>query len=162
VIVSADVAVKGDFLHYARGLKLAGQLKTVFFDKCHVSFTDTSYRQKLRKLWSLRYLDASLICLTATLPVQLKQTLQKRLCIPKALIFRRPTWRKTLRYSVVNTRTELATDVALKYAESLQLRAPQRDVIYVRSYKAGQALAEGLRCLFYKATAYDKATVLEG
>jgi hypothetical protein len=50
VIVSADVAVKGDFLHYARGLKLAGRLKTVFFNECYVSFTDIFYRQKLREL----------------------------------------------------------------------------------------------------------------
>jgi hypothetical protein len=74
VIVSADVAVKGDFLHYARGLELAGRLKAVFFNKCYVFFTDTFYWQKLRELWSLRYLDALLICLTATLLVQLKQT----------------------------------------------------------------------------------------
>jgi hypothetical protein len=32
----------------------------------------------------------------------------------------------------------------------------------MRSYKAGQALAKGLKYLFYKATAYNKATVLEG
>jgi hypothetical protein len=50
VIVSADVAVKGDFLHYARGLELASQLKAVFFDKCYVFFTNTSYQQKLREL----------------------------------------------------------------------------------------------------------------
>jgi superfamily II DNA helicase RecQ len=89
------------------------------------------------------------------------QTLRERLCIPKALIFRRPTWRKTIRYSAVDTGTALAADVAFEYAESLQLQPPQRGVVYVRSYKLGQALAEGLGCPFYKAKAYDKAAVLE-
>jgi hypothetical protein len=50
VIVSADIAIDGDFLYYARGLERAGRLKAVFFDKAHVSYTDTSYRQKLREL----------------------------------------------------------------------------------------------------------------
>jgi hypothetical protein len=50
VIVSANVTIKGDFLHYIKGLKLASQLKTVFFNKCYVFFTDTFYQQKLQEL----------------------------------------------------------------------------------------------------------------
>ena len=95
VIVSADVAVEDGFLHYAQGLQLAGRLRSVIFDECHVAFTDTSYRQRLRELWNLRYLDAPFICLTATPPVTLEQTLRERLCIPQAVIFRRRTWRRT-------------------------------------------------------------------
>ena len=45
IVVSADWAVQGEFLHYAKGLELSGQLAHVFFDKCYVAFTDTSYRQ---------------------------------------------------------------------------------------------------------------------
>ena len=56
LIVSADRAVEGDFLHYAKGLELSKQLAHVFFDECHVAVTDTSYRAKLRQLWQLRYL----------------------------------------------------------------------------------------------------------
>ena len=161
VVVSADVAVDGAFLHYAQGLQLAGRLRAVFFDEGHVSFTDTSYREKLRELWTLRYLDAPFICLTATLPVQLERTLRERLCLPRATIFRRPTWRRTLRYRVVDTGTDPAAEAAFEYADSLQLPPSRRGVIYVRSYKVGQALAEELGCPFYKAKAYDKATVLE-
>ncbi len=34
-------------------------------------------------------------------------------------------------------------------------------MIYVRSYKVGREVAESLGCPFYKAKAYDKASVLE-
>ena len=67
LIVSADRAVEGDFLHYAKGLELSKQLAHVFFDECHVAVTDTSYRAKLRQLWQLRYLQCRFTCLTATL-----------------------------------------------------------------------------------------------
>jgi len=52
-VVSTDQAVQGEFLHYAKGLELAH----VFFDKCHVAFTDTLSRERLRDLWTLRYLE---------------------------------------------------------------------------------------------------------
>jgi hypothetical protein len=57
IVVSADRAVQGEFLHYAVGLQQHQQLASVFFDECHVTFTDTSYRARLRELWLLRYLD---------------------------------------------------------------------------------------------------------
>ncbi len=47
MVVSADWAVKGEFLHYAKGLELSGHLAHLFFDECHVAFTDTSYREQL-------------------------------------------------------------------------------------------------------------------
>jgi hypothetical protein len=50
LIVSADRAVEGDFLHFAKGLKLNKQLAHVFFDECYVAVTDISYRAKLREL----------------------------------------------------------------------------------------------------------------
>ena len=91
IVVSADRAVSGQFLHYAKGLELQGQLAAVFFDECHVAFTDTSYRARLRELWTLRYLEGPFICLTATLMVDLEWTLRDRLCIEQAQLFRRST-----------------------------------------------------------------------
>jgi hypothetical protein len=44
IVVSADQAMSKGFLHYAKGLELQGQLAVVFFDKCHVVYTDTSYQ----------------------------------------------------------------------------------------------------------------------
>jgi superfamily II DNA helicase RecQ len=103
IVVSADRAVTGDFLHYTKGLDLKGQLAHVFFDECHVALTDTSYRERLRDLWALRYLDCPFTCLTATLIVQLEGTLQERLCIMQARLFRRSTARPTIQYSVLDS-----------------------------------------------------------
>jgi hypothetical protein len=47
VIVNINVVVKDNFLYYTKGLKLASQLKTVFFNKYYVFFINTSYQQKL-------------------------------------------------------------------------------------------------------------------
>jgi superfamily II DNA or RNA helicase len=88
VMVSADRAVQGRFLHYAKGLELSGQLAHVFFDKCHVAFTDTLYQERLRELYALQYLECPFTGLTATLIVALEDVLQERLSIPNAVIFR--------------------------------------------------------------------------
>ena len=43
LIVSADRAVDGGFLYFAKGLELSRQLAHVFLDECYVAVTDTSY-----------------------------------------------------------------------------------------------------------------------
>jgi hypothetical protein len=50
IVVSTNQAVSRGFLHYAKGLELQGQLAVVFFNKCHVAYTDTSYQARLREL----------------------------------------------------------------------------------------------------------------
>jgi superfamily II DNA helicase RecQ len=52
-------------------------------------------------------------------------------------------------------------EAALAFIESIQLQPSQRGIVYVRSYKVGQAVSEALGSPFYKAKAYDKATVLQ-
>ena len=47
IIVSANQAMSGGFLHYTKGLELQGQLVVVFFNECHVVYTDTLYRARL-------------------------------------------------------------------------------------------------------------------
>jgi hypothetical protein len=88
--------VQGAFLHYAKGLELDGQLAHVFFDECYVAFTDTSYWERLRELWTLRYLDCPFTRLTATLMMALEDVLKERLCIENTQVFWRNTSRKTI------------------------------------------------------------------
>jgi len=121
IVVSADRAVQGEFLHYAKGLELSGQLAHVFFDECHVAFTDTSYRERLRELWKLRYLDCPFTGLTATLMVQLEDVLREQLCIENAHIFRRNTSRRTIRYRVMDSKDEPPSVVATRFVRQLQL-----------------------------------------
>lgn len=161
IVVSADRATRGPFLHYAQGLVLQGQLAHVFFDECHVAFTDTSYRERLRELWSLRYLDCPFTGLTATLMVDLEDVLKERLCIDNAQIFRRSTTRKTIRYQVWDSKSETPSDVAIRYVQQVDLRPGQRGVIYVRSYETGRMIQGELRCPFYRARAEEKGEILQ-
>ena len=161
VVVSADRAVSGEFLHYAKGLELNGQLAQVFFDECHVAFTDTSYRERLRELWSLRYLDCPFTGLTATLMVQLEEVLKERLCIPKAVVFQRSTARRTIRYRVMDSRYKAVTKEAVEFIKQLPaLPQGKKGVVYVRSYAVGEKISEALQCSFYKARAKDKEEIL--
>lgn len=161
VIVSADRAVTGEFGHYAKGLELHGQLAHMFFDEVHVAFTDTSYRERLRELWRLRYMDCPFTCLTATLMVQLEDVLREKLLIPEARLFRRSTARRTIRYSVQDSGDEAPSAFGLKVIQRLVLPAGKRGVVYVRSYATGGAVSGALTCPFYKARADDKGELLQ-
>ena len=161
IVVSADRAVQGEFLHYAKGLELGGQLAHVFFDEIHVAFTDTSYRERLRELWTLRYLDCPFTGLTATLMIELEDVLKERLCIENAQIFRRDTSRKTIRYEVRDSMDEAPSDMAIKYVQQMTLGPGKRGVIYVRSYETGRVISRAVECPFYRARADDKGEVLQ-
>jgi superfamily II DNA helicase RecQ len=161
IVVSADRAVQGEFLHYAKGLELEGQLAHVFFDEVHVAFTDTSYRERLRDLWTLRYLNCPFTGLTATLMVDLEDVLRERLYIDNAQIFRRSTARKTIRYQVRDSKNEVPSDVAIKFIQEAHLGAGKRGVIYVRSYETGGVVSQALGCPFYRARAESKGEVLQ-
>src|ERR1035438_8279236 len=163
IVVSADRAVSGEFLHYAKGLELSGQLAHVFFDECYVAFTDTSYRERLRELYALRYLDCPFTGLTATLMVVLEEVLRERLLIPNAVVFRRSTARRTVRYRVIDSGNgEAPSEVGIQFIQQqLELPEGKRGVVYVRSYATGQVVSEALKCAFYRARADDKGEVLQ-
>src|SRR5271156_2957757 len=161
LIVSADRAVEGSFLHFAKGLELHKQLAHVFFDECHVAVTDTSYRAKLRELWQLRHLQCRFTCLTATLLTVLEPVLRANLLLKHAQIYRQSTMRPTIRYRVVDCDQEGLWEVAKPLIRRLPLPPASRGVIYVRSYTQGESVAEEMDCPFYKATATDKQELLE-
>lgn len=161
IVVSADRAVSGAFLHYAKGLELAGQLAHVFFDEVHVAITDTSYRERLRELWQLRYLNCPFTGLTATLMIALEGTLKANLSIEHCQIFRRPTARRTIQYQVWDSRDEAPSDIAIKYVQETRLPPGQKGVIYVRSYDTGRGIRDALGCPFYQARAENKSQVLQ-
>jgi hypothetical protein len=73
--------MNGEFLHYIKGLKLKGQLAYIFFNEVHVTFIDILYREQLRELWTLRYLECPFTRLITILIMDLKDVLKERLCI---------------------------------------------------------------------------------
>ncbi|KIM92474.1 hypothetical protein OIDMADRAFT_68761, partial [Oidiodendron maius Zn] len=159
LVVSADRAVEGDFLHFAKGLELSKQLAHVFFDECHVAVTDISYRAKLRELWQLRYLQCRFTCLTATLLPVLEPVLRANLLLAYAQLYRQSTIRRTIRYQVIECQQDI-WETAEPLIRGLPLPLGSRGVIYVRSYMQGESVAEEMDCPFYKATATDKQELL--
>jgi superfamily II DNA helicase RecQ len=153
--------VTGEFRYYAKGLELHGQLAYMFFDECHVVFTDTLYRERLRELWKLRYIDCPFTCLTATLIVQLEDILQEKLLIPEARLFRQSTVHCTIRYSIQDSGDEILSVFGLKVIQGLVLPAGKRGVIYVRSYTTGETISGALQCPFYKTRADNKGELLQ-
>jgi superfamily II DNA helicase RecQ len=163
IIVSADRAVTGEFLQYAKGLDLERQLAYVFFDECHVAFIDTSYRARLRELWKLRRLEnCPFTCLTATLMVDLEWTLREQLLIENAILFRRSTARPTIQYTVHDSGDEPPSEVGIRVIQQLiKLPVGKRGVVYVKSYTTGEMISKELMCPFYKASADDKGQILQ-
>ena len=161
-MVSADVAVEPAFLHCATDLVLCQRLRHVFFDECHVTLTDTAYRQRLHHLWLIRNLAAPLTCVTATLPPVLEFKLCDLLLLPVGTLLRFPTPRNTITYAVCDTAGAglLDATAACAIAEQCNWTAGQRGIIYVRGYAAGNALAELLDCPFYNAAADNRSEVL--
>jgi superfamily II DNA helicase RecQ len=60
----------------------------------------------------LRYLDYPFTRLTATLMVALEEVLREQLYIDNAVIFRRGTARRTIRYRVMDSKSEAPSVVA--------------------------------------------------
>jgi superfamily II DNA helicase RecQ len=52
-------------------------------------------------------------------------------------------------------------EAVLVFIKSIQLQPFQYGIVYIRSYEVGQAVSEALGSPFYKAKAYNKATVLQ-
>lgn len=91
----------------------------------------------------------------------LEGVLRERLSIPNAVIFQRSIARRTIQYQVVDNGNELASTMATQFVQQLELPSQKKGVVYVRSYATGDTMSEALGCPFYKATADDKAKVLE-
>jgi hypothetical protein len=166
VLVSADLAVTEDFLQYASDLK--ERLLHLFFDEAHCAYTEPSFRKRLSLLWRLRYLDAPTTFLTATLPEALEGTLYNLMMLSRrhTVIYRQPTWRKAIQYSVVDSNGSNVVDMVADMLKELSVEfvRGQRGVVYVRSYDAGRDLQRKLGKVevdipFYKASADDKSAI---
>lgn len=93
--------------------------------------------------------------------MQLKDVLRDKLLIPEARLFRRSTARRTIRYSVQDSRNEAPSVFGLRIVQSLVLPAGKRRMIYVRSYTTGETISGVFKYPFYKARTDDKEELLQ-
>ena len=156
VFVSADKIDGGAFLAYAQLLGLKKLLRRVFVDESHLTFTSSDWRPKLAHVREVRKLPCPTIMLTATLPVMLEGELEEAMAAQLSRYIRAGTTRIHTRYIVHEvkrgTLIEEAIGICRRIKRGLGLR---KGVVYCRSRKQCEDLAEELRCAYYHAGAVD-------
>ncbi|KAI9763226.1 MAG: hypothetical protein M1840_000844 [Geoglossum simile] len=120
VIVSADIAINNAFMHYATTLRDQQLLRHIFLDECHTAFTDVDYREALRSLSRIRDLRVPLTLLTATLPIVFEWDLRHAMLVPNAIMYRFPTYRKTISYRVLRVEAGKTVTATLKLCQKME------------------------------------------
>ncbi|KAI9882030.1 MAG: hypothetical protein M1823_006233, partial [Watsoniomyces obsoletus] len=168
VVVSADVAgdttSNGNFLGYANVLSSKGLLRRVVVDESHLIFTSSDWRPKLAKLRNLRLLPCPIVLLTATLPPVREVELASSMLIQCATYIRASTVRANIRYFVSwcerGKTQEIAVAMCRRQQQLLQDKG-QKGVVYCRSKRQCEEVAEALECGYYHAEVLDRGTQLE-
>jgi len=161
VFVSADNVDL--FMNYARLLEEKGLLRRVFVDESHLTCTSTSWRPKLTTVCLVPGLRVPTFVLTATLPIVLEFELKARMAAQMARYIRMVTTRSKTRYIVdmcpAGTGLERTMELCRLIKEHLTM---QKGVVYSRSRKQFEQLAEKLQCAYYHAGAVDNQERLDG
>jgi len=161
VIMSVEWAVSKDFMNYVAGLHLSEQLDRIVFDECHLVMTAAGFRDAMHKLKNLG-LPVPLILLTATLPPTIVKEFEKALVIMRPMYIRGCTGRSNFSYPVERCDgAELNARVCEMVAESMKdLGGDERIVVFCRSVKKCEKLAEMLNCNMYHSRYQGKGAKL--
>ncbi|KLP13772.1 Uncharacterized protein LW94_3354 [Fusarium fujikuroi] len=150
VVVSADVAVSGEFTAYVESIRVRGLLERIFLDECHTVITDVGYRERLGQLTGLHRFGCPLVMLTATLPISMEAWFRERMLAQDAAIIRAPTMRVNIRYRVerVKPGRKAMEDGVMATMKAIEARmsAAQRGVLYCRSIKQCEEVAALVGC----------------
>ena len=114
VIVSADHCGLSDFITY--GHVLGKRVRRVVIDECHLTFTASDYRKKLRSVHHLRALGVPTVLLTATLPPTRVHELLDAVSVQNPMVIRCSTVRPNIRYMVQRCPAQAALKVACEMA----------------------------------------------
>ncbi|RYP53350.1 hypothetical protein DL770_010995 [Monosporascus sp. CRB-9-2] len=160
VVVSADLASSDEFTAYADGLRARGLLQRIFVDECHTIIMDAGYRTALAGLRGLYRFDRPVILLTATLPVRLERWFRREMVAGDAGIVRAATVKQNIRYRVttVSPGSTAVADEVVRTVSRLEkgMGGGQKGVVYCRTKKTCEALAERLGCDFYHSGITDE------
>ncbi|CAO2655088.1 Nn.00g101520.m01.CDS01, partial [Neocucurbitaria sp. VM-36] len=164
VVVSADLAgnltSSGNFIGYAGLLASKGWLRRVVVDECHLIFTSSDWRPKLALLKNLRLLACPIVLLTATLPPVRESELASSMLVQNATYIRASTVRANTRYFVSWCQRDQMMDTAIEMSRRRQeqlRKKGEKGVVYCRSKRQCEELAEALGCAYYHAGVPDRA-----
>jgi len=153
VVVSVDQAVTNSFMIYVESIRSRGQLKRIFIDECHTVITDVSYRERLGQLVGLHRFGCAMVMLTATLSISMEEWFCRQILANEAVIIRAYTVKRNIRYRVKRVKLGKAAVEDGVVAEMLELEglmcSSQKGVVYCRSIRECEALANKVKCGYY-------------
>jgi superfamily II DNA helicase RecQ len=161
VVVSADRAASTDFITYGTMLRKRKLLRRAVFDECHLSFTASDYRPKLRQLGHLQVLRCPMILLTATLPPSRLDELRDVMHISDFRLIRTRTVRPNIRYSVRRCPNQSALKVVREMARLRRLAKGERGIFYCTSRDRTEEVGQILGCPFYHSLVDEKDAAVE-
>jgi superfamily II DNA helicase RecQ len=161
VVVSADRAVSTQFITYASMLKKRKLLRRVVLDECHLTFTASDYRPKLKQLGHLQVLRCPIILLTATLPPIRLDELREVMHISDFRLIRMSTARPNIRYMVRRCPDQSMLKVVKEMARLRRLGQGERGIFYCTSRDGTEEVAQVLGCPYYHSLTDEKDAAVE-
>lgn len=167
VVVSVD-KMHDHFWSYARQMAEQGRLRRVVVDECHLLVTSHSWRPHLVELEKLKSLGVPMVMLTATLPRYMEVELRRSLGVGIGMmsLIRACTVRKNITYTVrqdisKGKLVEETARVCEEVADELRSTRKEKAVVYCRSKKDCEEMADKLGCGFFYAGHIDGEETLE-
>jgi superfamily II DNA helicase RecQ len=167
VIVSVD-KMHDHFWSYARQMVEQGRLRRVVVDECHLLVTSHSWRPHLVELEKLKSLGVPMVMLTATLPKYMEVELRRSLGVGIGMmsLIRACTARENITYTVrqdisKGKLVEETARVCEEVEDELCRARKEKAVIYCRSKKDCEEMAERLGCGLFYAGHVDGEETLE-
>ena len=156
VLVTPESAVTKAFGRFIDEKKMMRQLDRIVVDECHVVLDSTrEWRPQIRQLIEMTEKGVQVVYLTATLPPKNEPEFYEVMGLKEGDVhrFRDSTTRKNVAYSVVEYTKEEEDEEIRRIVEKkkLQYPAPGQIIVYCKTVKQTQHLAEVLGCsAFYR------------
>ena len=136
-------------------------LRRVIVDECHLTFTASDYRPKLRQLGHLQVLRCPMILLTATLPPSRMDEFREVMHISDFRLIRMSTVRPSIRYSVRRCPNKSSLTVAQSMARLRHLGSGERGIFYCSSRDGTEEVAAVLSCPYYHSMVDEKDAAVD-
>jgi superfamily II DNA/RNA helicase len=145
VLMTPEAALGEEGSTFINRLKCTRRLDRIVIDECHVILNmESRFRPKLRELGELARAETQMILLTATLPPCKEDILWKRMSwkADEVKMFRMPTARKNIRYSVVRPGARLKKSEHDTFIANMVGRMNGKGVVYCKAKKRVKELVE--------------------
>ena len=159
-------------MKYARRLVVEQKLDRIVVDECHLTMVATEYRPSIIELTTIRSLRTQFVYLIATLPPSIRVEFEERNYLYYPIVIRVPSNRPNIFYIVHKIDARAGSLLKQAIAEAKEVwtdlgffdYAYDKIILYVRTYKDTDDLAELLGCYSYtieSRTLVEKKQILD-